>query len=319
MVVQSLDLKDFRGIKAVKEPIEFSSFNVLVGRNNCGKSSIIEALALLPHPGYIYFDRSRIDYLARLRRSDHRSYIFGYSGIAQAIYNFFNVSVKIEISDKGVRALYNNKELSPGSPVEEFFKTVHMDREKIVTMYELITPNNLADVEDAISKHFDQIVKKGVHKKLVKEVINPTIDEVFTEIIHMIGGLRIRKEIAETPMYVKVNDLGLGVEKALASLLWLEFREPKLVLWDDFESNIYPTLLKRTLEWLAEKNWQVVMATHSIDILYRLAEVKPKNTKVVMLRKKDDILAHQDLQMDELEDMINAHQDPRTVVDLIQL
>jgi predicted ATP-dependent endonuclease of OLD family len=48
--VSSLDLKEFRGIKGIKEPLEFNKFNVLVGRNNSGKSAIVHALSLLPHP-----------------------------------------------------------------------------------------------------------------------------------------------------------------------------------------------------------------------------------------------------------------------------
>jgi predicted ATPase len=48
--VSSVNLTEFRGIKEFKEPLELAKFNVLVGRNNSGKSVILQALSLLPHP-----------------------------------------------------------------------------------------------------------------------------------------------------------------------------------------------------------------------------------------------------------------------------
>ena len=48
MFVNSLSIKEFRGIKECRSPVRFSNFTVLIGRNNSGKSSILEALSLLP-------------------------------------------------------------------------------------------------------------------------------------------------------------------------------------------------------------------------------------------------------------------------------
>ncbi|MBL7117502.1 MAG: hypothetical protein ISS94_01785 [Candidatus Syntrophoarchaeum sp.] len=42
--VSSLDLKEFRGIKELKEPLEFAKFNVLIGRNNSGIDVLLKIL-----------------------------------------------------------------------------------------------------------------------------------------------------------------------------------------------------------------------------------------------------------------------------------
>jgi predicted ATP-dependent endonuclease of OLD family len=39
-----MDIKEFRGIECCKTPLSLSNFTVLVGRNNSGKSSILESL-----------------------------------------------------------------------------------------------------------------------------------------------------------------------------------------------------------------------------------------------------------------------------------
>ena len=48
--VSRLELREFRGVRIVKEPLELSDFTVLVGRNNSGKTTVLDALYLLPHP-----------------------------------------------------------------------------------------------------------------------------------------------------------------------------------------------------------------------------------------------------------------------------
>ncbi len=65
---------------------------------------------------------------------------------------------------------------------------------------------------------------------------------------------------------------------------------------------------------------QEALATHSLDVITNLLEVRPKDAKVVQLRKtNDDVLIHEDLTLEELEDLIDTSQDPRKLVDLLKL
>ena len=58
----------------------------------------------------------------------------------------------------------------------------------------------------------------------------------------------------------------------------------------------------------------------SIDVLYELLEVKPKDAKVLQIKKTaDDTLHHSSLTLDELEDLIDANSDPRLLVDALAL
>jgi hypothetical protein len=62
------------------------------------------------------------------------------------------------------------------------------------------------------------------------------------------------------------------------------------------------------------------MSTHSIDVLTSLLEVRPKETKVIQLKKTDsDVLLHEDLTLEQLEDVVETSQDPRKLVDFLKL
>ena len=80
---------------------------------------------------------------------------------------------------------------------------------------------------------------------MAKELINNCVDDKYTEILFS-PDLSARKDRGEgmSPLYVKVKDLGDGIEKVVLIALWLEALKPSLVLWDDFEGSAHPTLIK---------------------------------------------------------------------------
>jgi AAA15 family ATPase/GTPase len=165
------------------------------------------------------------------------------------------------------------------------------------------------------------VEKTEAHNKIMTEVINKCMDEEFTEVTIQFERLVVRKQYPDgISAHIRIDDLGDGVKRAITNLLYLEAINPKLVLWDDFEASMHPTLSKATIEWLAKKDWQVVMATHSIDVLSQLLEVKPEDMQVLLLSKSsDDVLYAKRLGLDELEDVMEANQDPRLLVDLLKL
>ena len=64
----------------------------------------------------------------------------------------------------------------------------------------------------------------------------------------------------------------------------------------------------------------MIMSTHSLDVLTSLLELQPEDTSVLLLKKtKDDILIHENLTLDKLEDIIETSQDPRRLADSLRL
>jgi len=88
------------------------------------------------------------------------------------------------------------------------------------------------------------------------------------------------------------------------------------VLWDDIEVAMHPSLMDTLLKWLADSNRQIVIATHSFDVLRSLTLIEPRDAKVILLRKDDnDVIHHKSLETDELEEILEKGIDPRAVIE----
>ncbi|RDD52756.1 MAG: DUF2813 domain-containing protein, partial [Candidatus Korarchaeota archaeon NZ13-K] len=88
MLVESLELHELRGIRRLSKPLELTEFNVLIGRNNVGKTAILEALYLLRMPFATYplppYGEDLPTLLSKLHGGPS-SLIYGYAGEARII------------------------------------------------------------------------------------------------------------------------------------------------------------------------------------------------------------------------------------------
>jgi len=61
----------------------------------------------------------------------------------------------------------------------------------------------------------------------------------------------------------------------------------------------------------------VLISTHSIDVLYELLEINKKFSVLQINKDKGDILKYKCLGREELEDTIEANQDPRLLSGMV--
>lgn len=327
MIVRQLDIEEFRGIGKCKEPLELSKFTVLVGRNNSGKSAVLEALSLFPLPersGFPHpiYGGGQIDLLKRLH-GGLSSLVYGYHGTSKIEYTINGDSDwRIEIDEKGKSNIFKDDKSLTRSDISGVFG---VDGEKLRRTI-LFIPNDTELFGDMIKKlesesRRSQIMKLGANETLTRELLNEYVDDKYTEILMDSPELRLRKELPDGKrFYIKPRDLGDGLKKVMLVTLWLEALRPDVVLWDDFEGSAHLSLIEGLLTWLDKKDWQVILSTHSADVLSHLVDVRPKDVSVVLLKKgSDDLLVHHRHSLEEIEDTLYANQDPRLLADRLEL
>ncbi len=317
MFVNKLDIKEFRGIKSCKKPLEFSNFNVLIGRNNSGKSTILEALSLLPaHFINDYISgMSKANFLLKLHNNQKRL-LYLYAGSSELKYNLKGNIVKCEITERGFTTFFREKQTPNINFIGRYLDTPPFQLDKLVFF---ISDTSILNVlENRMRAQKEMIVKKGFHIKLAK-FLNKCVNDEYSEIVFL-DPISLRKIYADNKVYIELKDLGSGAEKVIKIMALLEVLNARLVIMDDFEAGLHPSLLKLFLKWLKEKNCQIVISTHSIDVLYHLVDINPSDTMILQLNKSnEDILNHKVLTLEQLEIFLNANNDPRLLVDLLNM
>jgi len=264
MFVNRIDIEEFRGIKGYERPIDLAQFTVLVGRNNSGKSTVLEALSLLPLPR-VYkvegYDRSREEILMDLH-SGRLSLLYGYSEKATINYTIGDHESKVIIRDDKPTNLFVDENMiscnQRGLEKISSFLNVKPDS-KLVNRTVFFIPNDtsyLQKINEALADpaYRNLVIKSGAHIRVAKEIINECVTDDYTGVFFR-PELCVRKELTDNVFYLDVRDLGAGIEKTIIHALWLEAINPKLVLWDDFEVTAHPTLVKYLLSWpFQEKN-----------------------------------------------------------------
>ena len=337
ILIKELDIKEFRGIRKLAKPIKLEKFNIIIGRNNTGKTTILEALFLLPIFTKIpTLGTSRIELLSTLH-GGISSLVYGYSGTAIIDYKVSDHKIQLKLSNNGtVSAIINETKISntsatpiASSTQDQYLRTLSeimkTPTEELPSTI-LFIPNDTQFLKELQNKlvpedEWNRVVKSGANTTTIKELVNPTVHDKYTEAFIQRNDIRLRKELPDSKvLYIKITDIGDGIERALTTALWLESHKPKLVLWDDIETAAHPGLIEVLLKWLTNKPWQTVITTHSIDVLYELAYLEPKNTQAILLTKTpNDIVNYKTLTIDQLDEILEKGLDPRKLADILKL
>lgn len=319
MFVSKLWIKEFRGIKDIKSPLEFSNFTVLIGRNNAGKSTILEALSLLPDPNVVDYitDRAKSETLEKLHHGSYKDLLYLYAGTSTLNFEIQNTIATIKNDEGKIMTLWDNRVSPLSSKICKLYQ-VPYDKLSEMVLFIPFTTSILQDLQDKMRNLRELIMKKGYHIELAN-FLNKCVNDKYSEILFL-DPISLRKVYSNNTVPIQLKDLGTGAEKVIKIMALLEVLRPKLVLLDDFEAGLHPSLIKLFLEWLKEKSWQVIITTHSIDVLHHLIDVNPKETTILQLNKSnEDILSHKVLTLEQIEDFLDANNDPRLVVDLLGL
>ncbi len=305
-------------MRRTKEPIKLAKFTVLVGPNNSAKTTLLLVLFMFASPDPVpLMEVSKVSFLEKYLSRDPASLIYLYSGKGRARCTLMSGRdlYLLEVSKAGVT-------VSSASELDPRISTLLENAESALTLKEstaALIPHSRRFEEDLMKMLVDKwedVQATGAHVDLVKSLVEKgVVSDRFTEVTLHRDYLVLRKEVERRGVYVKLSDQGDGVRRFVVAGLWLEAFKPKVVLWDDLEASAHPFFVKEVLEWLAERDWQVVASTHSIDVLHELTVVRPEDALVVSLYKdSSDVLVAKPYTLDEVDELFEKGLDVRKLL-----
>jgi energy-coupling factor transporter ATP-binding protein EcfA2 len=300
--VTELSVENFRGIAECAESIPLGDPTILIGRNNAGKTSLLEALYLLMGGKDPILGGRRYSRIASAhgRRLAHQytgeSTVTATAEGGEVVTTMDSGGTEVTVDGADPRDLGSRN--APSNLVDETFSL----------LFDTETPHSKHT--DALAEQFDEIQASGIHAE-VAEFVGEGVGERFTEVLFDRG--EIRKAPADgTPFMLDLDDLGRGVVKTIPVYTAVELMEPTLTLWDDVESSLHPTLTEDLIQWLVDSPTQAVVSTHSLDVVTAALQADAEQMTFLSVKSEDGTLQAREFGHEELRRTIeNAGHDPR--------
>jgi len=341
-MVRKLELINFKGIKEGK--IELYPFTILLGPNNSGKTTILEALFLAPNPfrevpyypsrfsasvvhsmhrtldslGYAFLLRYYTAQEARISCDDYWLGFFRSREKPDEVHVATNMRigriVEIEV-DNVKKELHCIGELKLASvDIPQFvYKNPLIDNSL------LISTSLLDEAFRYMSENWASIVNTGVCKEVAEDVLRFTYETYEDITLEPFLCGRLTLYAYSQGRRLRIGDIGSGVQNYMIARILYEVTKPKILLWDDVEAHMNPRMLIGLADWFSEllkENVQIVVTTHSLEAAKILSRVDDK-TRVCITSLKDGVLNVKTLTTDELDELCEAGIDIRVAEGLL--
>ncbi len=314
--IQKLNINSFRGIQNLKLE-NLANINILLGKNNSGKTSILEAISVLEYPSEIG------NYIKATSKRD----TFGSSKLSyySSFINTFNKNNDNQEMKIDINALIKNKKIDFrifGEEVE-----VLEDPHYVTTAFEGILKFNNKDKKISIDENTKALkinpkdsfkTTNIVHissfdymlKDLTNNVIKSGNKEELINIIRVfdkdIIGLEMIGEKEKIVTYIQNQYKGLmplstygdGLRKVLLMASAVVQAKDGVLLIDEVETGIHYSALVEIFRWFIKVckkfNVQVFMTSHSIEVVDAIIESiddsdsLKESLRVITLKKNEN-------------------------------
>ena len=302
--INDIEISNYKGIESIQLK-DLRRINILIGDNNCGKTTILEAVSFLEKP---------FDFRTHLKtaRRGYSQRGFQINKI-QEIFNGCNLDKGICIKVTSKDSNYNLKiyaEEENDLIDNKTYKDINLNytfnnSKKIYSIRncELNKLNTLKDknklfnikyatpldiyITDNLVNLLDLVINSGHKDELIS--LLSLFDENIIDITYEDDKeVYIRNNKNET---MTIDTFGDGVKKSIAMLAKLIVSENGIFLIDEIESGIHKDLLNDILNIIIESsikyNIQVIATTHSIETLSMLLENTNNLDDIVLYRLEE--------------------------------
>jgi predicted ATPase len=323
-VIHQLRLRNFKGV--VEGEAELDKLTILVGPNNSGKTTILEALFLAPNPlrQVPYVPTTAVQLLLEYHKTlSEKGYAFllnKYIANNMVIkvddlellftkINGSGIAVKVTyLSQSGETGILDLGYLRPDGNVEVRSNVQIADNTLLLsTKLAKFAHEYLQSRWIEISNtRAPALISREVSRFVSEEYVNVTAEPF------MAGSMTFYAMLADGTR-IRLSDLGAGVHLYVVNRLLYEHYRPDVVLWDDLETHFNPRLLTHVAEWFAdlvEEGKQVIVSTHSLEVVETLTAFV-EDAAVLLTSLRDGKLKVRKLGPKELEEWAKAGIDPR--------
>lgn len=291
--IKELYIKSFRGIRDL-ELSDLGEINILLGKNNSGKTSLLEAIGIIENP----FELGSIIHVGKQREilnNQNSSYTI-FKNMLNKSSN--DIDIKGTIKEKKFELYISGKKISviteiAYTPIVEGFegkakidfgelskteniRILQTDNNFIVSSNMNILPIiHIAPIDHLLENSPNEVIKKGKKKELIQLL------SIFDKDII---GLEMVEENKKTVPFIEHKKLGLmplstygdGLKKVLLLGSSIIKAEKGVLLIDEVETAIHTDALVDVFKWFVKacKRYrvQVFMTTHSIEVIDAILE-----------------------------------------------
>jgi len=338
-MIKQLTIRNFRGIK--EGTLDLSPLTVLLGANNSGKSTILEALFLAPNPCREVPYRTEFGRNLALNTVYFLHQTLEYKGYAFLFHNYTSNLSEIECDINGDKCslkfikmqgriyLNTNKNIErigtitiEKLPIDYFGLTYTNELRSdgfsklLIEETLLINPNLISPCYRYLSENWGPIINSGIMRKVAKDA-STLSPEIYSDLTMepFIGGQLDIYAYLEDGRRIRMGDLGEGIQSYIISKILFEWVKPEILLWDDMESHFNPRILRHIAEWFSDllnQGKQVILSTHSLEAVKLITGVNEEETGIYLTSLEDSIFKTKKLTLSDVENLEKAGIDPRT-------
>jgi hypothetical protein len=303
----SLHLKNYRGFRDHK--IDFKPLTVLVGRNNAGKSTIVEALRFISlicaryryldfrqAPNWSKFPKSHYGVSPSLERTEFtwKGLFHQYNDPPAEVVASFSDGRRIAVRLGPSERIHGVLMQSDGKPVRDRSEAARADFGRLATMPQVapLRPKETRLVGEyvraAVDSHLapahfrNQLIYFDDHWHTFCELVASSWPGVVVKEIERGVGLTgedIALLLRERDFVAEVGSVSHGLQVWL-QVMWFFARTPmtSMVVLDEPDVYMHADLQRRIIRLLKGRFVQTIVATHSSEIL---SEVEPDDVLVI--------------------------------------
>ena len=310
-MIEKLSIENYRGYQ--KHLVEFNELNIVVGKNNAGKTTLIEALRLVslvtrryknsPYksvPKWLQIAKINSGITISLSRIDftYKNIFHSYGEPPAIIKAYFQNNTKIIIYFGGENKFHavlfdSNRKVCK----KENYKTLDLPQIDILPQISPLLAEekilNEAYVKLNIdsqtsSRHFrNQLAYFKEYYDKFKRLTESTWEGI--NLLEFNPGERFSEQppyllIQEGTFTTEIGNMGHGLQMWIQTM-WFISKCPKdsTVILDEPDVYMHADLQRKLVRFLRNEFKQVIIATHSIEIM---SEVEPEN--IIIIDKKKD-------------------------------